>query len=157
MTAAKHAHTTFTWLRVLGRVVYTTLSNYLVGLTPEENHWRKGEAWGRVGAYRWTAWHFRKFLTYSDDPRVRPHLAWCYANIGMLESAVLHYREAYVRNRDPEVGLGLLQVETELGNVDAARAVAKVLDGQRHELSADARACFDVVRQQLGSIQRDDR
>lgn len=60
---AEQHHTALTWLRALARVAYTTLGNYLVGLMPEENHWRKGEAWSRVGAYRWAAWHFRKFLT----------------------------------------------------------------------------------------------
>ena len=72
---ANQSHTALTWLRVLGRVTYTTLGNYLVGLTPEENHWRKGEAWSRIGAYRLSVWHFRKFLTYSDDARARAKIS----------------------------------------------------------------------------------
>jgi len=98
-SAAEHKHSAFTHIRVLGRVLYTTCGNWLVGLTPEENHWRKGEAWTRIGAYSWAAWHFRKFLTYSDEPRVRAYLAWCYAQLGMLESAAQHYREAWLRLR----------------------------------------------------------
>jgi len=47
---AEQHHTALTWLRVLARVAYTTLGNYLVGLMPEENHWRKGEAW--IGSER---------------------------------------------------------------------------------------------------------
>jgi lipopolysaccharide biosynthesis regulator YciM len=134
-----------TWLGVLARVAYTTLCNYLVGLTPEENHWRKGEAWGRVGAYRWAAWHFRKYLTYSDDPRVRPHLAWCYANLGMLDSAVQHYRQAYTRNKHPDVALALAQIEIELGNVDAAQVLVQALESRRHELGSEAIALLDSL------------
>ena len=59
-------HSALTHILVLGRVLYTTCGNWLVGLTPEENHWAKGYAWTRIGAYRWAAWHFRKYLTYSD-------------------------------------------------------------------------------------------
>jgi hypothetical protein len=145
----RHGGIAFTWFRVLGRVAYTTLGNYLVGLTPEENHWRKGEAWSRVGAYRWAAWHFRKFLTYSDDPRVRPHLAWCYANLGLLDSAAQHYRQAYTRNKHPDVALGLAQIEVELGNVDAARALLNSLAARRHELSSDAVALLDSLEGSL--------
>jgi hypothetical protein len=57
------------------------------------------------------AWHFRKYLSYSNDARVRANLAWCYANLGMLQSAAQHYREAYARNKHPDVALGLAQVE----------------------------------------------
>ena len=142
-------HTALTWLRVLARVAFTTLGNYLVGLTPEENHWRKGEAWGRVGAYRWAAWHFRKFLTYSDDPRVRAHLGWCYANMGMPDSAVQHYREAYARNKHPDVALGLAQVETELGNVGAARTLVQALELHRRERSEEAAALLESLKAAL--------
>ena len=147
---AEPPHTAFTWLRVLARVAYTTLGNYLVGLTPEENHWQKGDAWSRVGAYRWAAWHFRKFLTYSDDPRVRAQLAWCYANLGMVESAVQHYRQAYARNKHPSVALGLAQLETHLGNVEAARALLASLAARRHELDSEAVAVLDALEGALG-------
>jgi tetratricopeptide (TPR) repeat protein len=142
-------HTALTWLLALATVAYTTLGNYLVGLTPEENHWRKGEAWSRVGAYRWAAWHFRKFLTYTDDPRVRPHLGWCYAQMGMLESAIEHYRQAYVRNKHPDVALGLAQLEAELGNVQAARALVQTREAHRHELSADGVALLDSLERRF--------
>ena len=92
---SEQRRTALTWLWVLARVAYTTLGNHLVGLTPEENHWRKGEAWSRVGAYRWAAWH-------------------------LLDSAAQHYREAYARNKHPDEALGLAQLEMELGNVEAA-------------------------------------
>jgi tetratricopeptide (TPR) repeat protein len=144
-----HGHTTLTHLRALGRVAFTTLANYLVGLTPEENHWRKGEAWGRIGAYRSAIWHFRKFLTYSEDSHVRAHLAWCYAQLGMHESAVQQYRQAYVRNKHAKVALGLAHVETELGNLDAARAVVRDLQGRRLELGDDGRALLDRLSAHL--------
>ena len=148
MTTREQHHTALTWLWVLVRVAYTTLGNYLIGLMPEENHWRKGDAWSRVGAYRWAAWHFRKFLKYSDDPRVRAHLAWCYANLGMLDSAAQHYREAYARNKNPDVALGLAQLETELGNVEAARALVRALEPHRHELSGEAVALLDSLKRE---------
>ena len=142
-------HTALTWVLALAKVTFTTLGSYLVGLTPEENHWQKGEAWSRVGAYRWAAWHFRKFLTYSDDPRGRPHLGWCYAQMGMLESAIEHYRQAYVRNKHPDVALGLAQLEAELGNVEAARALVQTLEPHRHTLRAAGVALLDSLGRRL--------
>ena len=138
-----------TCLRVLGRIAYTTLGNYLVGLTPEENHWRKGEAWARLGAHRWAVWHFQKFLTYSNDPHVRAHLAWCYTQLGMYESAAHQYRQAYVRNKHPTVALGLAYMETELGNVDTARRVMQDLEARRAELGDDRRALVDRLKARL--------
>jgi tetratricopeptide (TPR) repeat protein len=144
-----HEHSAFERLRALGRVFYTTCSNWLVGLTPEENHWAKGEAWTRIGAYRWAAWHFRKFLTYSDDPRVRAYLGWCYAQLGMLDSAAQHYREAYARWKQPEVILGLAQVEAGLENFGRARALVQELLPRRQELRADGVAALDALEKRL--------
>ena len=146
---ANQSHTALTWLRVLGRVTYTTLGNYLVGLTPEENHWRKGEAWSRIGAYRLSVWHFRKFLTYSDDARARAYLAWCYAQLGMQESAVQHYRQAYTHDKHPTIALGLAQLETNLGNIDAARVLIENLESHRAELRDDGCALLDSLRARL--------
>src|SRR6266850_2617174 len=144
-----HDHTAAAWLWAVVRVAYTTLGNYLVGLTPEENHWKKGDAWGRVGAYRWAAWHFRRYLTYSDDPRVRAHLAWCYANLGMLESAAQHYRQAHSRNKHADIALGLAQLEIQLGNVEAAQALVGSLASRRQELDREAIAMLDSLQTAL--------
>jgi len=148
-SAAEHKHSAFTHIRVLGRVLYTTCGNWLVGLTPEENHWRKGEAWTRIGAYSWAAWHFRKFLTYSDEPRVRAYLAWCYAQLGMLESAAQHYREAYGRYKGPEIILGLAEIEAGLGNVDRARALVRELRPRSRELQREGVAALDALENRL--------
>src|SRR2546422_774261 len=39
----------------------------------------------------------------------RAYLAWCYAQLGMQESAVQHYRQAYTHNKHPTIALGLAQ------------------------------------------------
>ena len=142
-------HSALTHILVLGRVLYTTCGNWLVGLTPEENHWAKGYAWTRIGAYRWAAWHFRKYLTYSDNPRVRADLAWCYAQLGMLESAAQHYREAYARYKGPEIILGLAEVEADLANVERARALLCELRPRSHELQPDAAAALKALEKRL--------
>jgi hypothetical protein len=108
MSAAQEDRpTAFTYAGALLRVAYTTMAYWLVGLTPEENHWRKANAWALINAYRFAAWHCRKYLNYSEDSRARASLAWCYANLGMVESAAEHYRLAYARNKNPEIALYL--------------------------------------------------
>jgi tetratricopeptide (TPR) repeat protein len=124
-----------TYVSVLLRVTYTTLAYWVVGLMPEENHCRKALAWMRIDAHRFAAWHWRKYLKYSEDSRARASLAWCYANLGMLEPAVEHYRLAYARNKDPEIALYLAQVELDFGNVDGARALMEDIASRRHRLS----------------------
>lgn len=153
MTTEKTADkpSVFTYLCVLVRVAHTTLGNWLVGLTPEENHAIKGEAWARVTAYRWAAWHFRKYLKYSEDSRARASLAWCYAQLGMVESAIEHYRLAYARNRQPEIALYLAQAELDFGNPGAARALLVEIAPRRHELSSDALCALDDLERCLAS------
>src|SRR5438874_13263678 len=103
-----------TYALVFGRVGWTTLCNWFVGLTPEDNHGAKGNAWARIDAYRWAAWHFRKYLKYSDTSSARASLAWCYANLGMAEEAVQQYRLAYARNKSPMIALYLAEAEFNL-------------------------------------------
>jgi TolA-binding protein len=146
---ADHRHSAFTHARVVGRVLYTTCCNWLVGLTPEENHWRKGEAWTRIGAYRLAAWHFRKFLTYSDDPQTRAYLAWCYAQLGMLESAAQHYRETYTRYKAPGLILTLAEIEADLGNVERARTLLGELRPKSQELPSESVGALEELERRL--------
>jgi tetratricopeptide (TPR) repeat protein len=120
---------------VFSQLIFVTLTYWLVGILPEENHGRKGEAWARIGAYRWAAWHFRKYLKYSDDSVGRAALAWCYANLGFLESARDHYRQAYTRRPHPDIACSLARVELDLGNLSAARPLIEEAAGRREELS----------------------
>ncbi len=95
----------------------------------------------------------QKVSEYSDDPRVRPQLAWCYAQMGMLESAAQHYRQAYARNKHPDVALGLAQLESDLGNIEAARALVQALAPSRHELSVGGVALLDSLGRHLEAAQ----
>jgi|SRR5436309_1289902 len=149
-----HPAVLLTYVRVFARLLFTTLSYWLVVTLPEENHWRKGDAWVRIGAYRWAAWHFRKFLKYNNDPRVKAHLGWCYAQMGMLDSAVEHYREAYARNKHPSIALCLAYAEAGVGNRDAAQAIVQQLITHRHELSAEEVAELNAVEKSLASVER---
>jgi hypothetical protein len=138
-----------TYASALLRVAYTTMAYWLVGLTPEENHATKGLAWSRINAYRFAAWHWRKYLKYSEDSRARAQLAWCYANVGMIESAVEHYRLSYARNKDPEIALYLAQVELDFGNQAAARSLMEEISLRRHELSAESLSTLADVETRL--------
>jgi len=60
-----------------------------------------------------------------------------------------HYREAYARNKRPDVALVLAQIETELGNVDAARALVQALELHRRELGEEAAALLDYLKAAL--------
>jgi hypothetical protein len=140
-----------TYAGALLRVAYTTIAYWLVGLTPEENHAAKGQAWCRVNAYRFAAWHWRKYLKYSEDSRARASLAWCYANLGMLESAVEHYRLAYARNKDPEIALYLAQVELDFGNQASARSLMEEISPRRHELSEESLSTLSDVETRLSA------
>ena len=133
------------YVGALLRVAYTTVAYYLVGLTPEENHWTKANAWARVNAYRFAAWHWRKCLKYSDDSRARASLGWCYANLGLLDSAAEHYRAAHSRNSHPSIGVGLAQVEWDLGNFAKARNLIEELAARRGELEPDTLAALEAL------------
>ena len=121
----------------LVRIAFVTVGYYLVGMLPERNHWQKGHAWARIGAYEWAAWHFRKYLKYSDDGAGRWALGWCYANLGMPRSAVEHLRLAYDRNKRPECACHLAEVELDLGNQTEARSVLAEIVARKHELSPE--------------------
>jgi len=139
------------YVRVLVRIAFTTLCYWFVGLTPEENHGTKGHAWGQINAYRWAAWHFRKYLKYSEDSRARAALAWCYANLGMVESAVEHYRLAYSRNKDPEIALYLANVEIDLGNFPAARLLISDVSSRRDKLDEEAQKALADIERRLST------
>jgi hypothetical protein len=154
-TAREDKPTILTYAGVLLRVTYTTLAYWVVGLMPEENHWRKALAWMRIDAHRFAAWHWRKYLKYSEDSHARACLAWCYANLGMLESAVEHYRLAYARNKDPEIALYLAQVEVDFGNVVGARALMADISSRRHELSEESLSTLADVEIRLSESSPD--
>jgi len=142
-----------TYLGVIGRITFLTLVYWLVGTTPEENHASKGDAWARVRAYRWAAWHFRKYLKYSDDSFGRASLGWCYLNLGMPESAVHHYREAYVRSKGADVVYCLAHAELEVGNVGRARALVADLAARRDELSPELLTALADVEARLSACE----
>ncbi len=137
MTETDDRPTVLTYLGAIGRITFLTLVYWLVGSTPEENHSRKGDAWARVGAYRWAAWHFRKYLKYSDDSFGRSSLGWCYSELGMPESAVHHYRAAYARSKRADVVCCLAHAELEVGNVGRARTLVADVAARRDRLSPE--------------------
>jgi hypothetical protein len=152
MSAAQEDRpTVFMYAGALLRVAYTTLAYWLVGLTPEENHWRKADAWALINAYRFAAWHWRKYLKYSEDSGARASLAWCYANLGMVESAAEHYRLAYARNKNPEIALYLAQVELDFGNLAAAQSLIEDISPRRHELSKESLSTLADVDARLSA------
>ena len=132
-----------TYVASFGQLAFVTAGYWLVGLLPEENHSKKGDAWARIGAYRWAAWHFRKYLKYSDDSFGHASLGWCYLNLGVLESAVQHYRLAYARSKRADIACSLAQVESYAGNDTNARALLAELSARRDELSPQFIPVFD--------------
>jgi hypothetical protein len=125
------------YVKGLATVAFFTAGYYLVGMLPEQYHWRKGQAWAEVRAYQWAAWHFRKYLKYSDDWYGRCALGSCYANLGMMASAARQFRVAYEQKKTVETGCYLADLEYRLGNIAAAAAIVTELSSRRAEMSAD--------------------
>jgi lipopolysaccharide biosynthesis regulator YciM len=115
--------------------LYFILANYLVGLTPEEYHIRKGNIWLDVDCHRWAIWNYDRALRASEDSVVRATLGWCYSQLGMPEAALAHYRRACERNRRADLLLGLVAAEHHAGNVAECGAVLEQLRAREFELS----------------------
>lgn len=125
-----------TYVKSLATVAFFTTGYYLVGMLPEQYHWRKGQAWAEIRAYQWAAWHFRKYLKYSDDWYGRCALGSCYTNLGMMASAAGQFRVAYEKKKTVETGCYLADLEYRIGNIQAAGAIVTELSSRRAEMSA---------------------
>ncbi len=148
-TTQKDKTNALMYASALLRIAYTTIAYWCVGMTPEENHATKGYAWSQINAYRFSAWHWRKYLKYSEDSRARASLAWCYASLGMIETAAEHYRLAYTRNKNPEIALYLAQVELDFGNITVAQSLMADIYLRRHELSDEGNCVLADVERRL--------
>jgi hypothetical protein len=140
-----------TYLKSLATVAFFTVCYYLVGMSSERNHWAKGQAWAEIGAYRWAAWHFRKYLKYSDDWYGHWALGSCYASLGMMVSAAKQFRAAYAERKTVEIGCYLAEAEMTLGNIDAASALVAELSSRRHEMSADLAGLLTTLQEGVTS------
>jgi len=129
--------TAFTYIKSSFRILHTTLSYFIVGLMPEENHVLKGNAWAEIHAYRRAAWHYRKLLEYGEDSFARASLGWCYERLGMVESAVEHYRLAHAKNKSPGIALNLAETELDLGNTETGQSLIAEVATRRSTLSAE--------------------
>jgi hypothetical protein len=67
----------------------------------------------------------------------------------MLESAAQHYQQAYARRKEPEIILGLAEIEADLGNVDHARALVRELRPRSQELQREGVAALDALEGRL--------
>ena len=106
-------------------LVFITLSYWLVGV-PEENYRiTKGNAWCDLRRYGCAIRNYEKALKEKEIPMVRAAVGWCYAQLGMNDSCVAHYRKAYQRSKSTEIALGLAFAEHSAGNWDESRQVLK--------------------------------
>jgi uncharacterized RDD family membrane protein YckC len=140
-----------TYAGSLSRIAFTTVAYWSGVYLPEENHAVKGEAWARIGHYRWAIWHFQKCLTHGEDSVVRMTLAWCYSRLGRSESAVEHYRQAYDRTRQPDVALYVAHAELDVGNATAARRLHAEAVSRRRELGSDAESMLADLESRLAT------
>jgi tetratricopeptide (TPR) repeat protein len=151
-TAVEEKPTALVYVSALGRIAFTTICYWVVGLTPEENHGTKGAAWARIRCYRWAAWHFRQYLKHAESSWARAGLAWCYAQLGIIESAVEHYRLAYARNKDPEIAMYLSCTEAELGNLEEAQRLFEEASARRSDFGSEALAKLDELDSWLRAV-----
>ena len=133
----------------LAEVAFLTAVYWLVGSTPEANHAGKGNAWARIGAFRWAAWHFRKYLKYSDDSFGHASLGWCYGNLKLIEAAVQQYRLAYAKNKRLEIACSLACAEVSAGNLGNARFLVSAIAKGRDQLSREFVPVFAELEDEL--------
>jgi tetratricopeptide (TPR) repeat protein len=98
------------------KIVYYTTAYWAVGLTEEEYHIRKANYWIELENYRRAIRNYQKALKASEDSQVRAAMAWCYGEIGMIETCLQHYRTSYETNDHPSIALRLAYAELNHGN-----------------------------------------
>ena len=100
----------------LFKIIYYTTAYWAVGLTEEEYHIRKANYWIELENYRRAIRNYHKALKASEDSQVRAAMAWCYGEIGMIETCLQHYRTSYEANKHPSIALRLAYAELNMGN-----------------------------------------
>jgi tetratricopeptide (TPR) repeat protein len=114
----------------LSLIFYYTVAYFAVGLTEEEYHIRKAGYWTELGSYRRAIRNYQKSLNCTEDSRVRAAMAWCYSEIGLIESSREHYRRAFERNRSFDIVLGLAYAELNLENYPQVQAMLDILKAE---------------------------
>jgi tetratricopeptide (TPR) repeat protein len=89
------------------QLCFLTLSYWLVGMADDYYYVSKAPAWCDLRGYSQAIRCFQKALRESEMAFVRASMAWCYAELGMTEQALAHYRAAYQRNKHPQIAVPL--------------------------------------------------
>lgn len=106
------------------RLVYTELQYWLIGLTPEDYHWRMATAWEVLENFRRAARHLESYLQNSENAQARALLAYFYARLGSWSLAAEEYKTVIAAWPHPSFVLGLAEAKFELGDSTSARALA---------------------------------
>jgi len=118
------------------KIIYITLGYYLVGLGDDEYYYSKGNFWAEVGNYQRAIKNYKKVLQERDDSDVEALIGWCYAAIGMSGLALKHYRNAYEKDKQPKIAIGLASCEFTSGNLEESKRVLSRLKESGLKLDA---------------------
>src|SRR5262245_36502899 len=91
------------------RLVYTELQYWLIGLTPEDYHWRMASAWEELEKFSRAARHLKSYLQSSENAQVRALLAYFYARLGSWSLAAEEYKTVIAAWPHPTFILGLAE------------------------------------------------
>ena len=123
----------------LFKILYYSTAYWAVGLTEEEYHIRKANYWIELENYRRAIRNYQKALRASEDSQVRAAMAWCYGEIGMIETCLQHYRASYETNRHPSIAIRLAYAELNMGNhAESSKLLQYVKDNKEKVHKEDA-------------------
>jgi hypothetical protein len=106
------------------RLAWTELQYWLIGLTPEDYHWRMAAAWETLDNFKRAARHLESYLQSSENAQARALLAYFYARLGSWSQAAEEYKTVIAAWPHPSFILGLAEAKFELGDPGSARALA---------------------------------
>jgi hypothetical protein len=138
-------------LLVTLRLVYAELQYWLIGLTPEDYHWRMASAWEDLGNFDRAARHLKSYLQSSENAQVRALLAYCYARLGSWSLAAEEYRIVIAAWSHPTFILGLAEAKFELGDATSARALAELVEREHPSREPYVQQALLYLRARLDS------
>jgi tetratricopeptide (TPR) repeat protein len=116
-----------------------------VGFEEEQFYIPKGNCCAAIGWYKVAIAAYTKALEESNDPLIHSALGWCYAEVGMNEKSLEHYRIAYTNSDTPEMAIGLAYAEYNVGNIQEFQNIYKTLNDSKVGLSGELKDQFEKL------------
>jgi tetratricopeptide (TPR) repeat protein len=116
----------FERIRSLFKLLFLLFVSWRSGSEDRDLNESIGDCYSGAGWYVSAALAYLKAIELSDDPddpRLHAKLGWAYGRLAMDEKSLRHYRIAYEKDKNPEIGIGLAFAEHLMGNIDEFRSL----------------------------------